>query len=400
MSDGPRIGVYRDAWEFHQKRTALLAGDFYSAALDAGRPRAMTMTGLQKMDSLLAVTRLVERGIAENKTTAQIADEISAVVREHGGTILPPSRFELVVHNAMVTANAAGEWRAAMEFVEDRPFFQYRGPDDGRKSAICRRLLNLIVRYSDPILRRLWQPNHHFERSGWVQLSAAEVGKRSVYDSPEGFEYPVIDGQTIRPAPGWDFSAADAMGADDAAFINGVRALGPQLRRKNAGHYQLARIVDIDSDMLPPMPQLANVVPQAAIEGAWTAFQRHVGITNGSGVWVLDHVKDGVRINRDTFELALMDEGGNFTGANGRFFPLILPTLRDPFEVWLVPFETERGATLVKRYIGAFRGARGTVQAVVLDRNADGWLWRVIPTSDAERYREGLLTRSRALKRE
>jgi hypothetical protein len=393
-ADAPRIGVYREALEFHEQRTTLLPADFYAAAMDRARPRAMTMTGLVKYDSLLAVTRLIDRGIAENKTTAAIADEISAVVREHGGTILPSSRFELVVHNALVTANAAGEWTAAMEFVEDRPYFQYRGPEDDRNSAICKRIHNLIVHYTDPILKHFWHPNHHHERHAWVTLRVIEVDLKDVYRSPDGYEYPVVGGQMIRPAPGWDFSAADAMAADDSTFIEGARTLGQQIQSKTARSYGLAPIVDADPAELLPMPQLGNSVPQAALRRAWSAFQRMVGIENESGAWLLDYASEGVRINRDTFDLALTDPEGNFAGGNGRYFPLIVPTLTDPFEVWLVPVASEKGTTLIKRYIGAFATPRGGVEAIVLDRTEDGWLWRVT-THDAEAQRVGLLVKRR-----
>src|SRR5690349_18708941 len=124
-AESPHIGVYRDALEFQRKRTVLLADDFYRRSMDAARPRAMTVTGLTKYESLLAVNRIIEDGIAQNKTTAQIANEISAVVDAHGGTILSGERIELIVHNALYTANAGGEWKTAMEFVEDRPYFQY-----------------------------------------------------------------------------------------------------------------------------------------------------------------------------------------------------------------------------------------------------------------------------------
>jgi hypothetical protein len=398
MTEGARIGVYRDALQFHQKRTTLLAEDFYRRSLDAARPRAMTVTGLHKLDSLIAVTRVIDEGIANGKTTSDIADQISAIVDKHGGTILPGSRIELIVHNALFTANAAGEWKAAMEFVEDRPFFQYRGPKDGKNSAICKPILGLIVHYTDPILKHFWHPNHHRERQQWVTLAISEVDEASVYRSPEGYEYPVINGQVVRPADGWDFSAADAMAADDKVFIEAARGLGEQLARKTPADYGLARIDDADTDELPRMPRLGNPVPQGAIEQAWHTFQRTTGIENGSGAWVLDYASDGVRINRDSFELALTDPQGNFSGGNGRYFPLILPTLSDPFEVWFVPLASERGTTLVKRYIGAFREARGGLQTIVLDRTDEGWLWRIVAPRNVESFRVGLLTRSNAPK--
>ena len=393
--DAARIGVYRDAWLFHQKRTALLAGDFYSRSFDAARPRAMTVTGLHKLDALIAVTRVIDNGIANSRTTSDIADEISAIVEKHGGTILPGSRIELIVHNALFTANAAGEWKAAMEFVEDRPFFQYRGPKDGKNSAICKPILGLIVHYTDPILKHFWHPNHHWERQQWVTLAISEVDETEVYRSPEGYEYPVVNGQVVRPADGWDFNAADAMAADDKVFIEAARGLGEQLARKTPSAYSLARIDEVDTDELPRMPRLGNAVPQGAIEQAWKAFQTTTGIENGSGAWVLDYANDGLRINRDTFELALTDVEGNYSGVNGRYFPLIMPTLRDPFEVWLVPFANERGTTLIKRYVGAFQEPRGGLQTIILDRTAEGWLWRIVAPRNVETYRQGLLTRSK-----
>jgi hypothetical protein len=200
-------------------------------------------------------------------------------------------------------------------------------------------------------------------------------------------------------ADGWDFNAADAMAADDRVFVEAARGLGEQLGRKSPSDYGLAHIDDIDTDDLPRMPRLGNSVPQGAIEQAWKTFQRTTGIENGSGAWVLDYANDGLRINRDTFELALTDVVGNYSGANGRYFPLIIPTLRDPFEVWLVPFANERGTTLIKRYVGAFQEPRGGVQTIVLDRTDEGWLKRIIAPRNIESFRAGLLTRSKSKKR-
>jgi hypothetical protein len=392
-----RIGVHAEALAFHRKRTTLLAGDFYARGMDAARPRSMTVTGLTKFDSLIAVTRIIDHGIANAKTSSDIADEISEVVRAHGGTILPGSRIELIVHNALFTANAAGEWKAAMEFVEDRPYFQYVGPHDDRNSRICKPILGIIVHYTDPILKHFWHPNHHWERQQWVTLSAAEaaVYPDKLYRSPEGFDYPVINGQVVRPADGWDFNAADAMGADDKVFIRAVQSLGENIARKTPRDYGLPPITDIDPKNFSPMPRLTNAIPPSAIERAWETFRRVIGIENDSGTWVLDYANDGLRINRDSFEMALTDAQGNFAGGNGRYFPLILPTLNDPFETWLVPVMSDKGTTFIKRYIGVFTTQRGETQSIVLDRSDDGWLWRTIAPRNVEAYRAGLLVRTR-----
>jgi Barnase-EndoU-ColicinE5/D-RelE like nuclease len=395
VSDNPRIGVFRDALDFHRKRTVLIADDFYARTMDAARPRAMTVTGLQKYQSLLAVTKVIDEGIATNKTRAEIAHEVSGIVRAHGGTILSGERIELIVHNALFTANAAGEWKAAMQYVEDRPYFQYVGPRDGRNSFVCKPLLGVVVHYTDPILKHFWHPNHHRERQRWETRAKDEIDERKVYRSPDGFEYPVIDGRVVRPADGWDFNAADAMAADDSLFTKSVAELHAQPARKTASDYGLKSISDIDLDNLPPLPRLSNAVPSSALERAWQAFQELVGIENGAGTWALDGAGDGVRINRDTFDAALKDSAGNFSGANGRYFPLIRPTISDPMETWFVPHSTPRGTQYIKRYIGAYKSHGGELQTIVLDRSHDGWLWRVIAPNNIEAYRTGLLTRSK-----
>ncbi|MGN6185072.1 MAG: hypothetical protein ACTHQM_15630, partial [Thermoanaerobaculia bacterium] len=65
--------------------------------MDAARPRAMTVAGLQKYQTLLAVTRAIDNGIASNKTRAEIATEIREIVHAHGGTMLGSEHIELVV---------------------------------------------------------------------------------------------------------------------------------------------------------------------------------------------------------------------------------------------------------------------------------------------------------------
>lgn len=393
--EGPRIASYAEAYRFHQTRTTLLADDYYSRTLDAVRPRAMTVTGLHKLASLTAVTRVIDDGIAANKTTSDIADEIGAIVDSHGGTILSGDRIELIVYNALYTATAAADWNAAMEFVEDRPYFEYRGPNDDRNSPICKPLLGKIVHYTDPILKHYWHPNHHRERQEWVQIRAADVDPKHLYESPAGYEYPVINGQVLRPADGWDFNPADAMAADDGALARSARVLGRQLERKTASDYRLAPLSHIDP--LPNVARLSNPVPAGAVEQAWASFQQTIGITNGSGVTLLDYAGDSVRINRDTFDLLLLDEHGAFSGSNGRYFPLIRPTLEDPAEVWLVPHATEDGASFVKRYIGAF-SVRGVLRTIVIDRTDRGWLWQTVAPADVEQYRTGLMIRTRAPK--
>src|SRR4051794_19226895 len=108
------IKPYRDAWAFQQTRTPLLADDYYSREFDAARPRGFTITGLQKYEHLAAANKVLEHAMATNMSPSDAYDLLGEIVNQHGGTLLPPSRFELIYHNAMVTAESAAEWRTSM----------------------------------------------------------------------------------------------------------------------------------------------------------------------------------------------------------------------------------------------------------------------------------------------
>jgi hypothetical protein len=342
----PIIKPYREALEFQQKRTALHAREFYSRALDAARPRAFTVTGLQRMDLLLAANRLVEEGIATNMTMSDFADRLGEIADEQAGLLLSPSRLELIHHNAIVTTTANGQWQQAMEFVEDRPYFKYFGPRDGRNSKICKPISGIIVHHTDPILKHMWHPNHHRERHEWISLSADEVDAKDVYKGPDGFEYPVVNGRLVRPADGWDFNPAENFGADDTAFIRAVEGLTDALPGKKPADYGLGELAEIALKDLPVAPKLPRSV-RATLEDQWKSFREVFSIAAGEErTIVLDYAKDGVWLNRATFEhlVAVGEEvRGDKKIDRARHFVFLRETLQSPAEVWLVKRQTATG---------------------------------------------------------
>lgn len=400
----PIIKPYKEALDFQRKRTALHADDFYDRALDAARPRAFTVTGLQRMDLLLAANRLVEEKIATNMTMSDFADLLGEVADQQAGLLLSPSRLELIHHNAVVTATANGQWREAMEFVEDRPYFKYFGPRDGRNSRICKPISGIIVHYTHPILKHMWHPNHHRERHEWISLSAEEVNPKDVYEGPDGFEYPVVDGRLVRPGDGWDFNAAENFGADDSAFIRAIDGISDQLPAKTPADYGLEDLTEIPLKDLPAAPKLARRV-RASIDDQWRSFREVFGIAEAEQrTIVLDYANDGVWLNRATFEhlVAVGDEArADKQIDRARHFVFLRETLRSPAEVWLVRRQTASGETVfTKRYIGMFRdddGKRATL--MFFERSPEGWLMdsgRINKTKTIDRYRHGLLVFTRA----
>lgn len=406
-NEPPPIKPYKEALDFQKKRTALMRDQFYSRAMDAARPRAFTVTGITRYSTLLEAHRLGEQ--FADKSMSDYADALGALMDDQGGTILSPERLELIHHNTMVNNNAAGAWRQMTdpEFVKDRPFFQYQGPGDGKLSRVCKPIHMLIVRHTDPVLRHMWHPNHHWERHQWVSLAAGEVDEKDVYVSPEGYEYPVINGQRVTPAPGWDFHPADAMAADDSAFRRAAEELGEQLPAKKPADYGLGKLSSIDADQLPIAPKLGRDIADLTEDEEWDLFRELAGIPPGAERTLrLDYASDGVWINRDTFNHLGgfdMEEGARPDKAD-RLSQVgtLLATIVDPAEVWWVPRATSQGTVFVKRYLGVFQvEGRGKprMATVFLERTPDGLFWRSgWIKSDAkkvEKYRAGLLAYSK-----
>jgi hypothetical protein len=396
----PLIKPYQEALDFQKTRTPLLRGDYYARAMDAARPRAFTITGIEKFDSLLEAHRLGETAIAANMTMSDYADELGALVDAHGGTVLPPERLELIHHNTMVNNNAAGAWRHMTdpELVGDRPFFQYQGPSDGRSSRICKPIHMLIVRHTDPLLKHMWHPNHHWERHEWISLAAGDVNESDVYVSPEGHEYPVINGHVVRPADGWDYNAAEVFAADDSAFVRAAQELRlTDAPAKTREHYNLGALLE-SAEGLPAVPAIPKAIRELGDDAA--QFEAIFGFAEDARrAIVLDYAKDGVWVTSDT-RAALAAAAGKASLADAA--ALAAATVQEPAEVWFVPATTASGeTTFIKRYVGVFAAGKKTRKPVAfyLDRSPDGWAMgggRLGKEEELERLRRGLLTYSRS----
>lgn len=403
----PLIRPFQEAYDFQVRRTAVLPAD-YAALPEDLRPLAQTVAGLERYDSVAAIDRLLEESILGNKTMSDAVDQIGNVIDEHGGLVLSPQRLELIHWNAMVTVNSAGAYRQTMEFAEDRPVFWYYGPDEGPNhhiSEICRPIHKIKVRYDDPILKHFWGPNHHHCYHAWESMTEEEAGS-DIYASPEGQEYPVINGVEARPAPGFDFDPAKSM-VDDRAFAQGVASLKNIAARKAASDYGLAGFGELDADALEAAPKITKAIaatPKAA-NAAWARFRSELGMETADGVWSIDYAGDGVRINKDSF-----DELLGADRENARYLSFVTSTIGNPTESWWVPYETDEGTAYARRYLKVFVSGKNKRIGVVIDTTPPGiaagdgrtpgaWMWRmkvVNPLGDElEQFRAGLLAHTK-----
>ncbi len=398
---------FRQAVDYQLSRIPGRSEDF-TALSNEGKLRSFWIAGLVRKDLLEAAHTEAVRFINEGKTKAEFLDHVGELLDKQGGTLLSPSRLDLIAQNAFAVPYAAGRFAQINdpEILAERPYLQYPlGPHDKSTSEICLKLEGLVARHDDPIWKHIFPPNHHGERHLQVTTMTEDQAQESgrIYASAGEREYPVIDGQEFHPDPGWDFEPG-LLTSDDRALVEAARAVGAELPAKTAGDYNLPSLMDADVDDLPAMPKLmsrlVDATDDAAVEAAWRHFRKLFEIPEDATTTIVNDVLgDGVHVTRGSFDYLARG------GADDRTYlaPTIRPTLEDPFEVWMVQRKRGEGAAFHKRYIGLFaEGDEKKALLVIVDESPDGLLWELRNAfrdgdwSHLEKQRAGRLLMSKA----
>jgi hypothetical protein len=395
---------FRQAVAFQLGRVPMQR-EIFDRLSNEAKLRAFTIAGLARKAVLEEAHGLATKAITEGQTLREFQDALGELLDRNGGTVLSPQRLELISQNNLAVAYSAGRYAQMNDpdITRDRPYRQYPlGPNDMRTSQICLSLEGLVARYDDPIWDHITPPNHHGERHLQVlTLTEEQARELGIYESPGELEYPHINGQTILPDPGFDFSPG-LLTSDDRALVEAAEAMGEILPAKAAADYQLEKLESVGRRDLPEMPELMPRVVDASdavkINAAWSRFRDLFGIAEDvTGTIVNDVFGDGVIVNRSVFDY--MAIGGKEDRA--AYFPLLKDAVENPFEVWMIARQRGEQTVFHKRYIALYndRGKKKAAFAIV-DSSPEGWVmknsFRDSDWTHLERQREGRLLMSKA----
>jgi len=386
-----------------------------SAIEDAAERRGFWIAGLTRQSLVDEAYSAATAAIAEGLTHQEFLDRVGKTLDQQGGLFFSPQRLELIARNNTAAAYAAGRWEQINDpdILAERPYRQYPiDPLDARTSAICRKLGGLVWRAGDPIEKHVMPENHHAERHLQVAtLTEEEARAIGIYESAGDMEYPVIEGQTILPDPGWDRQPG-LLSVDEKWLADRAEALGIELPGKSAADYSLEALADVDTSTLPEVAAdataaIADVTDLAQYDEAWTSFQEAAGIAEGATQTVLvDGFGDGVVITRSSFEQMVGLDAGDLAREAKKdvpqWFGAIRPTLEDPLETWMVTRRDASGAvSLSKRFIALY-GDGGKALLMVADVSPDGLLMDAAFSDDAaaiEGLRRGRLVQTKVPRR-
>ena len=409
----------------------------------AAHARAFTVAKATRLDVLQTIRGGLDRALRDGTTERAFLRELEPALRKAGWwgrqTVVDPAggaevvqlgspaRLRTIFRTNMRTAYAHGRYRRQAANARSRPYWQYDARDDDRTRPSHAALDGRVFRHDDPF----W--NTHYPPNGWGcrcrvrALTQSQVERRGLSVSrgrrglhpvtqevgvdkrtgevvtAEGTEYRFRSGgrrHTLLPDPGWSYNPGKASPLYDRP-ADGDLDPWPlaDTRQQTWQDFGLpARVPAIPAPpRLPAAPDAAAAKRQIAERLRQPGF-RPIGFTRADGrkdvafsrVETPEGLED-VLITQSFIDHLVDDHQGHH---RERFADRILPSLRDPAEVWLTAVTDPRGRTVYRRrFLTVFDAGRRREHSVaVTQEDKDGSLsWTFFPARSVDKFRKGFL---------
>ncbi|MBF0192096.1 MAG: minor capsid protein [Magnetococcales bacterium] len=376
--------------------------------------RNFTVAKATTLDLLADLRRAVSRALAEGRTEQMFAKDLIPILKAKGWwgeqelespdggmqrvQLGSPRRLETIFRTNLQTAYMAGRYQRMMENVEDRPFWQYVAVMDGRTRPSHAALHGRVFRHDDPIWKHIHPPNgfrcrcrvralsnHALKRRGLAvessggHLTSLPVSEGDPWAASVSIRLPGM-GEPFKPDRGWDYNPGRHWGRwdkngllpdclDGASFAEGraggcIRILPGQKGWRDYGRTDLR---DVGAGLRLPAPPVLK--PGQNAGEALMILQAALKVDDLRPMRVIETPVNPVVIRAEWLpHLVAKREQSREIFAN-----YIIPTLSDPYEVWLAAYEDGYR----KHYLGLFQDERDLL--MVVRENLDGsLLWNAI----------------------
>lgn len=391
--------------------------------------KSFTVAKLMRMDVLQDINGAVRKSLAEGQTQAWFVRRLTPVLQDKGwwGKKIvvgadgqaevvqegSPRRLQTIFRTNLQTAYASGRWKQFQANAADRPYLQYVAVLDGRSRPAHAALNGKVFHIDNPVWQVIAPPNGFNCRCRLRALSAKNLADRGLRAEPDAeivwrqagqiladkrtgeldpaklvqrgvsVPDPARPGKkiTLWADSGWDYNPGEAWARWDKAGrfpdalpggeIASSRVMTAVAGQKTWGEYGRADIRDVDAGLRTPAPALREAGKTG--EEAVSILRDALGLSDATPSRVVPTPVDDVVLRGDLLAHIVADR----QSARERYADFILPTLTDPFEIWLTRYEDGYR----KRYIGLFTGRNDLL--VVVRENRDGSLmWNVMQRDD------------------
>lgn len=403
------------AIEYFEAKGAQITFD-WREMLGEAHARTFTVTKAAQLDVLKDIHDMVRKALREGITLRQFQDELEPRLKAKGWwgkqqmtgpdgvtrtvQLGSPARLATIYRTNLQTAYMAGRWQDMIANAENRPYWQYVAVLDSKTRPAHRALNGKVFRYDDPFWKYFYPPNGWNCRCRVRAYNARDIEARGLkVESSEGMiselevsagdgivttvrQYRNPDtGATFTPDLGWDYNPGEAALWDHGGgYPDAVAATAEQVAEKKIikmvegqktwEDYGRTSIKSVAQELRLPEPEYLPIGQNRdeALQIVCDALA-----LNGNQPRLIRTPVEDVIIQRDLLVHFVEKE----RDARERFGNFILPTLEQPFEIYLTEYED--GFRF--RYIGLFQGKNNL--ATILRINSDGSIfWNAFPTED------------------
>lgn len=394
-----------DAVRWFERKGDVLSWDWPDVWREAN-VHAFTVAKATSIDVLSAIRKQVSLAIGEGKTFADFKKALRPQLEDLGwwgqkevldgdtGELTKVQlgsarRLRTIYQTNVQTAYMAGRYTRLVGNAAVQPYWRYVAVMDGRTRPAHAALNGKVWRWDDPIWEVIWPPNGWgcrcrvvaltqaaFEQLGVPLESGADaivehqvpITRDGVKVSVKGVRYLDERGKekVFWPDPGWDYNP----GAEWARFDAGgqkservVKALDDIPTWSALGRPDLR---NVDPTLRLPDP---GELPAAPTRALAHRLMLDALLPGGQIMRTVATPIEQVIIRAELLPHITAKE----QDARERFASYVVPTLEQPFEVWLTPYDD---GTYRKRYIGLFQ-ARNDLLVVVRENRDGSLLWEV-----------------------
>ena len=329
--------TFDEAIKFFRDKTPLTP-DLYRKLTDEAKAKAFTVSGITRMDIVRDIYAAMDKAIAEKTTFADFKKSLKEAEALRGWRGQAPYRLDTIFRTNVQQAFQAGHYQQLMQVTGTRLYWQYSAVMDGRTRPAHAAMNGKVAAHDDPFWKVNFPPNGFNCRCTVVSVSKSEIERDGL--TPEK-HMPDIADTGFRNNPG-EVSYRDILAerAIDGAKKERYQSL-IEKGAKEAGRPDKVPYDPMPAKLGPVLKELGGDMGKAEI-----LFQKAIG-----GKSVAINTPDGDSIIMSDYLLKHLTMDGREA-----YFPLIRPTLENPYEIWLSPEKGETTGRIVmrKRFIRFF----------------------------------------------
>lgn len=384
MEVEPKPLPYKEAETFWKDKIKLSPGQ-YSKLSDEAKLRAFAVSGIAKQGELETVFNALQRSITEGTTFADFQKDCGEIFEKRGWTGARAWRVDNIFRTNIQTAYMTGRYKQMKAATALRPYWQYSAVND-RRTRPAHAAMHGVVYPADHPFWDTWMPPNGFRcRCNIRSVSERQVEKQGLEvmkNDITGTLFEPIDPKTgnkmparlLMPDPGFKYNPGKAVYGgltpeEGTGWYEdiGTRKYNDFRRRKIDNLPKDAYRVFDDKDLLPGKQSERFYMD---------TFLKEFGVASGETMIIKDAIGEPLVIGEDLFKTA----AGNLKitkRGRERYLKLLAQTIKNPYEVWLVPQRSKKDSKVIlrRRYIRAFStGPDNKLTGfVAFDYSSSGW---------------------------